>query len=252
MVGRVGGDAMKYGIFCCGYNCKAYVHAAVESIKAQTKKDFVAVGVDDCSTDTTFFQLNGAKDERFAIIKNDTRRGGTLTRLRACQELDGLGVDVMVMLDMDDQLLPGALERIAHEYDAGAWMTYGNWIDERGCTWPHRPMTPEVYEAMWTSSANWMLTHAMTFRADLWRRIPNANWFHEDRSPFGSGQSDALLMLALAGMAGPERIHGIPDTIYRYTRFGGESCLRIVPKPERDGDWAEIISRPRLARVEAL
>jgi len=252
MVGIYRSDAVKFGVFCCGYNCQPYVHAAMDSMKAQTVKDFVAVCVDDCSTDLTAMILNGTKDERFTILRNDTRRGGTMTRLRACQELAGMGVDVMVMLDMDDQLLPGALARIAVEYDAGAWMTYGNWIDEKGCIWPHRQMTDDAYLLMWGSTANWFMTHAMTFRTALWAKIPNANWFHADGTPFGSGQSDTNLMLSLAALAGPSRIHGICDPIYRYTRFGSESCIRIIDKTERNNDWAEIVSRKRPAILEAL
>jgi len=245
-------EEMKLGVFVCGYNCALYVQAAMDSIKEQTVKDFVAVCVDDCSTDLTAMILNGTKDERFTILRNDTRRGGTMTRLRACQELAGMGVDVMVMLDMDDQLLPGALERIAVEYDKGAWMTYGNWIDEKGCICPHRPMSEEAYSLMWGATANWIMTHAMTFSSRLWAKIPNANWFHADGSPFGSGQSDANLMLSLAALAGPSRIHGIPEPIYRYTRFGSASCLRLLPASERNGDWGEIVSRPRPAILEAL
>ncbi len=57
------------------YNAEAYLAECIESIKAQTLKEFVVLAVLDCPTDNSAEVLRRHADSRFQIIENPTNIG---------------------------------------------------------------------------------------------------------------------------------------------------------------------------------
>ena len=91
------------------YNCSAKLTETVQSVKAQTYKNWELLIIDDCSKDDTLsIALHLAKDEpRIRVFKQDYNGGASLARNRGINEARG---KYIAFLDGDDMWLPYKLE----------------------------------------------------------------------------------------------------------------------------------------------
>ena len=82
--------------------------------------------------------------------------------------------DIIVHLDGDDELTPGALARVAHFYQRqDVWLTYGSFVRQDGVldhTWG--PQFGRRYAGSPPRRSPWRATHLRTFRAGLIQRVP--------------------------------------------------------------------------------
>lgn len=95
------------------YQAESFLEACLQSIAAQSFRDFEAICVDDCSADRSGEILDrfAASDPRFRIMHNTARRGGGASRNLAMREASGRFVYFM---DPDDLLHPRMLECTLH------------------------------------------------------------------------------------------------------------------------------------------
>ncbi len=100
---------MRISVVMVVYNGEKYLREAVESVLAQTLRDFELVAVDDGSTDSSLSILNeySRKDPRIVVIQ--ASHGGeaaarNLGMSHATHEL-------IAVMDADDRMLPERLER---------------------------------------------------------------------------------------------------------------------------------------------
>jgi len=94
------------------FNRENEVRRALESCLQQRFMDYQIVAVDDGSTDRTWHVVRSYQDHRILTLRHPYNRGVGPARnagaAAACS-------DWLLFLDSDDELLPGALERIADE-----------------------------------------------------------------------------------------------------------------------------------------
>lgn len=89
------------------YNYEKYILKTLESIKAQTYKNFEIIVVDDCSTDNSteiieqFISEN--QDLKITLIKQETNGGQLCAMIRGLKEANGQFVS---FIDSDDILFP--------------------------------------------------------------------------------------------------------------------------------------------------
>ena len=57
------------------YNCERYIGEAIQSVLDQTLADFELIVCDDCSTDGTLKAVEGCRDPRIRIFRNDANIG---------------------------------------------------------------------------------------------------------------------------------------------------------------------------------
>ncbi|HTP29385.1 MAG TPA: glycosyltransferase family A protein, partial [Anaeromyxobacteraceae bacterium] len=86
------------------YNAEAYVAAAVDSVLAQSFRDFELIAVDDGSSDSTGARLRAYRDSLRYI--RQPNGGVSRARNRGVEESQGRWV---AFLDADDVWLPGKL-----------------------------------------------------------------------------------------------------------------------------------------------
>ena len=123
-----------------GYDVAAYAAEALDSLRAQTRTDWVAVLVDDASTDDTgrLFDAAAAHDERFIVVHHPDQRGLGAARNTG---LDLVRTPFVGFLDADDRLTRSALERLVGTVDAsGSDFALGAYVRLR-------PDTAGGYEA---------------------------------------------------------------------------------------------------------
>jgi len=131
----------------------------------------------------------------------------------------GSPTDVVLLLGMDDRLLPGCLERVATEYRSGKWMTYGNWINQNGDGLP-KDFNLYFDEQTHTSRAyrdvTYRSTAPNTFYKFLFDAIP------EDDFKIGGKWIDSTteseVMFSCLEMCGKDRIGVIEEPVYLYNQ----------------------------------
>lgn len=122
-----------FSVLIANYNNGVYLDEAIDSIKAQTYKDWEIIIVDDCSTDNSaVIYKKYETDTRIQIYFNDKNHGCGYTKRRCAELAHG---DICGFLDPDDTLTTDALEVMveAHRTDEELSLVYSrhNVCDEK-------------------------------------------------------------------------------------------------------------------------
>ncbi len=149
--------------------------------------------------------------------------------------------EIVVWLDGDDCLLPGAVERIERAYRFGAWLSYGAFRYDGlpdytlGRYFRTRYPGPEGGPRRFRDSA-WRAAHLRTFRAALFARIPDEDFRRPDGSYFETCV-DRAVMIPMLEMAG-ERYTVIEHEICDYNTDHFRAMTVEEIKRERADDDA--------------
>lgn len=91
------------------YNTGKFIAETIDSVLAQSYRNWELMIVDDCSTDDTDAVVRPyLADKRIHYIKNDTNSGAAVSRNRALREAKGKWI---AFLDSDDLWLPEKMEK---------------------------------------------------------------------------------------------------------------------------------------------
>lgn len=158
------------------YNMAQYLPATIESVLGQDYPRIEYIVVDGGSTDGTIELLERYKDRLTYSSARD--RGPSDAVYQGFRRAHG---DILLWLNADDTLLPGAIRR-AVEYlgaHAEADVVYGEgwWIDEHGATISRYPSLP--FDAKALESDCFICQPAAFLRAATYRRCeldPDVNW----------------------------------------------------------------------------
>ena len=91
------------------YNTASFIAESIQSVLAQSYKDWELIIVDDCSPDNTDDVVRPyLSDERIKYLKNEKNSGAAVSRNRALREAKGKWI---AFLDSDDLWMPEKLEK---------------------------------------------------------------------------------------------------------------------------------------------
>jgi len=196
---------VNFQIISCGWKCEDTIKRCIESVEAQTYKEW---------------------DHDYVVDEDDKGRFGKMKNfyyLAHSAKPDNIICD----LDLDDTIPPDALETVARVYEEHpeTLLTHGSYRMESGK--PARfngPYQDEKFRA-----APWRGTHFKTFKASLFHRIkindfkgpPDGNWLM-------SG-ADMAFMLPMLEMAGLDRIKYISKEIYVYNDLSPLNDHKTAP-----------------------
>lgn len=108
------------------WNTGRFIAESIESVLAQTYKNWELLIVDDCSTDNTDEVVASFKDTRIKYFKNEKNSGAALTRNRAMREAQG---EWIAFLDSDDLWAPNKLEKqLGFMNDNGYVFSYHDFV----------------------------------------------------------------------------------------------------------------------------
>ena len=108
------------------WNTGRFIAESIESVLAQTYKNWELLIVDDCSTDNTDEVIASFKDTRIKYFKNEKNSGAALTRNRAMREAQG---EWIAFLDSDDLWAPNKLEKqLGFMNDNGYVFSYHDFV----------------------------------------------------------------------------------------------------------------------------
>lgn len=111
------------------YNCGRFVAESIESVLAQTYKNWELLFVDDCSTDDTLLTVGlfAEKDKRIKVCQNVKNSGAAVSRNTALRNARGRWI---AFLDSDDLWEPTKLERqIKFMEENGYAFSYHDYIE---------------------------------------------------------------------------------------------------------------------------
>jgi glycosyltransferase involved in cell wall biosynthesis len=151
------------------YNRAAYLRDCLASLLAQTSADWLAVVVDDASTDDSLSVLTNVSDARVRCLQNPRNLGYIATLQRLLEEAT---TDIVGVLDADDALEPPAtallLAAYADRSDAGfVYSRFGEFDEALGaCIAQHGKALPPRGTAMLDGP----IGHIRTFRRSVYRR----------------------------------------------------------------------------------
>lgn len=214
------------------YNCEEYIGPCLDSLLAQTFKDWVAVVADDCSTDKTRQVIESYDDLRIIPSFGDERRylmGNIVSNLRE-MELDPS--DVVAILDGDDMLKPESLAEIWEAHNEGYDLV---WTDEdilgaegHSIGGPLKPNLP-------VREQEWCISHVRSFKGYLFSLMKDAD-FRDEFDQYFAAAGDLSLYIPMAELAGINKTRYIPRSLYTYRVH--ENCNFKVKRQEQlDNNW---------------
>lgn len=235
--GRVGsGDSngqsnkmVDFLIVATGYNCADNVQRCYNSIVTQEYPNVQAVLIDDGSTDNTWSELLDPKYHRSNIARRSypDNMGAAYRRWYAIKEYEYLDKEtVIILLGLDDELLPGALNKINEQYQNGAWVTYGNWMYPDGTGLPEHfelEFCPTTNEQRNYRKVKYRSTAPNTFKKFLFDTLDESEFKYNGE--WIKATTESNLMFSCLEMSGPEHIKVIKEPIYLY-RFNSSKCAR--------------------------
>lgn len=244
---------VQYLIVASGFNCQEYVLKCVESIKAQTYKNFIFVMVDDGSKDGTALKCMKAMDDNIksaspitmAFEHHNKNEGAAKRRFEVINKYAKHEEIVVVLVGLDDELFPNALEVIKKQYDNGKWMSYGNWKNQHGVMLPDGFLhfDEETHKARDYRKVKYRSTAPNTFKRFLFDKIPaedfklNGKWI--------DSTTESELMFSCLEMCGKERIGVIEEPIYLYNEALPGGTLNRLGRNYKYKIYNQIIQRPK-------
>jgi glycosyltransferase involved in cell wall biosynthesis len=231
-----------------GFDVGPYAQEAVDSLRAQTREDWVGLLVDDASTDATsaVFAAAAASDPRFRLVRHPERRGLGAARNTG---LDLVETPLVGFLDADDRLSPTALERLVgtleqsgSDFVAGAYVRLrpdgaGGYAPGSVQPWVAAATDPErratTLAAHPEASGN-IVAWSKVSRVDLWRRTGL-------RFPEGKHYEDQLVAQRMYTRA--RAFDVIPDVVVEWReRADGSSITQRKDRVAILADYLEALS----------
>ena len=212
---------LHFALLVPGWRCADRVAACWASIAAQEPGPYTweAHFRDDASWDATVLTIQSLPDDnRLHRHRGEKNLGAAHARLRLLEQVTDPQT-ACVLLDMDDTLEPGALARVAKEYQdhPETWLTYGSWCaDQDGRPARCRPYPEDVVAARAYRAHGYLAAPPRTFRRHLAAAVPPSYLQDADGRWLMAG-TDVALMWALLEQCPAERVRHIPDPIYRVT-----------------------------------
>jgi glycosyltransferase involved in cell wall biosynthesis len=227
---------LRIAVIASGRNCHQYAEPFIQSLKEQTDQNFLTFLVDDGSDEPLFTGevIGGIHKMRF-----DKRTGAFNARDTAIRSARLRQQDIIVMADLDDSLLPTAIERIRKEHESGKWMTYGTYIDNDAVIFNDLHFSDEIHRARNYRQDKWRCTHLRSFRLKLYDQIPQWKLTQSEIDSY----PDAEILFSMMEMCGKERTGVIEEPIYRFNNHNPLSTLKVYGKD--DDGYQEICNRPK-------
>jgi glycosyltransferase involved in cell wall biosynthesis len=147
----------------------SHIGAAVRSVLSQEGVEVELLVHDACSTDSTAEVLAAFGDRRLHVVREpDDGQADAINR--GLRRATG---DVLGWLNADDELEPGALERVAavfeREPDTALVYGRGTYIDEAGS--PLRPYDVRPFDPKLLLTRDYVLQPAAFWRRTLWQQV---------------------------------------------------------------------------------
>lgn len=239
---------LKFLIVSSGYKCRGLAPKCVLSVKNQTYQNFAAVFIDDGSNDGTFEAMcvatEGNAPKQMFVYGFPTNEGAAKRRYDAIRAHAKTEETVILLLGLDDELLPDALATIKEQYDLGKWMSYGNWINQHGKTLPEGflEFDDQVHAERAYRRVRYRSTAPNTFKRFLFDQLAAEEFQIDGR--WIDTTTESHLMFSCLEMCGKDRIGVIKKPIYLYNEALPGGTLNRLGREYKYQVYDIMINRP--------
>lgn len=170
-------------IIMAAYNSERTIAEAIQSIEAQTYREWELNVINDCSTDSTskILQEYSANDDRIHIIDNRTNMGASMSRKIGMEASTGIWIAI---LDSDDLWKPEKLAKqidLAERTNADLVYTGSSFIDNNGKKLDWILQVPETITRNQLLKQNLISNSSVLVRKDLYQKYyVLGDQMHED------------------------------------------------------------------------
>ena len=202
-----------------GFDVAPYAAVAVESLRAQTRTDWVGILVDDGSTDGTgeIFEAAAASDPRFHVVHHDLQAGLSAARNTG---LELVRTPFVGFLDADDVMAPRAIERLVGTLErTGSDLAVGAYVrlrpDGAGGYAPG-PVQPWVSAATDPARDRTTLAEHPDASGNIvaWSKVSRIELWQGIRFPVGRAYEDQLIAQLLYTRA--RAFDVLPDVVVQW------------------------------------
>ncbi len=202
-----------------GFDVSPYAREALESLRAQTRDDWIGVLVDDGSTDGTgeIFEAAAAADPRFRVVHHERQAGLSAARNTG---LELVGTPYVGFLDADDVMTPIAIERLVGTLErTGSDLAVGAYVrlrpDGTGGYAPG-PVQPWVSAATDPARDGTTLAEHPDASGNIvaWSKVSRADLWRSVRFPVGRAYEDQLVAQLLYTQA--RAFDVVPDVVVQW------------------------------------
>lgn len=225
------------------YNCERYIDICLDSLRNQTFTQWTALIADDASQDRTarLASRHAADDPRITVHSGFQRAwlmGNTLAALRSLHLAPS---DVVAVLDGDDFIRPDCLQRLWDAHQQGYDIVYTDETIER----QKHSIGGPLLRGVPVREQAWCFSQLRSFKAYLFGLLDDAT-FRDESGRYFRAAGDLSLYLPMTELAGPDKVHFIPERLYFYRVH--DQCNSAVMRHEQLCNNRYIRSRPALAR----
>lgn len=225
-----------------GCNCEPYVLECLNSIKNQTHSGHSVVVVDDASIDDTGLIASVfCVAEGWNYHRNENNEGTAYCRTigQSIAYLRRIDYDVVVWVDMDDILLPNALEVIAKQYeDPECWLTYGNMIYQS--TGKSFDVAKLEFKTENFRKEDWKYIHLRTHRKELIYHLSPEDFAGD----YLKAYPDINMLYCMLELAGKEHIRVIKEPLYIYRDYHANTCINRFSHEQRSKEKKFALNYP--------
>jgi len=205
---------MKYSIIVTGYNCEKYAKQCIDSILAQTEKDYEVIVINDCSTDNTKEILESYKQQNIYAFHAVKNLGALQYRYDFAHAFDG---DIILFVGLDDYLEPNALEVLNKVYsNPKIRMSYGAWKTPQNTAKRVRAYPSEVFKNKSFRNHEWLATALNSFKCDLLLEIPKEKLINPKTNEFFTNCTDLAYSFPALELCKEDEVAVVKDYIYVY------------------------------------
>lgn len=214
----------KIYIIATGWNCEKYARKCIESVLKQNYTNFHLIVINDGSTDETEKSLSAIHCFNTSMFHYKENLGAAFRRWEIMRNPAIDSEAVFLLLGLDDELLPNALEKIAEQYNQGKWMTYGNWLNQRG----KKNIVPLGFPAIVHAKRSYRQhqyrsTAPNTFKKKLIDRLTEDDF--KVNGEWVQSCTETNLMFCCLEICGEKRIGIISEPIYMYNEHRREGSI---------------------------
>jgi len=143
--------------------------------------------------------------------------------------------DIVIVLDGDDILLPGAVQTINQKYiNDSAWFTYGSYEGKWSDMNQPLPSVVKSGEKKFTPRLDtWRYGHPRSFKVHLLDHLERTDFTQSDGS-WLTKASDRGFVYKMLELSGVDRISYIPEKIYKYNYSTKTSTLAKVSQSSKN------------------
>jgi glycosyltransferase involved in cell wall biosynthesis len=207
----------KFIIIVPFYNVESWILNNLNSILAQTYKNYEVYYTDDISTDSSYEVLTEEAPLQINIHRNTKKALALKNIYDSILRANPNDEDIIVTLDGDDWFArKDTLELLNDYYSDDTLMTYGTYIDYPTGRVPHNVFkySDDIINNSSYRQAPWQASHLRTFKYKLWKKI-NVEDLKDSNGSFYEMAWDLAFMFPMLEMAG-HRAKYVKEKVYCY------------------------------------